>query len=42
MNNKTFFKDAPKPNFESDQVKKNDIVSLGNLTHITTVQLVNL
>ena len=34
MNNETFFKDVSKPNFEPDQGKENEIVSLGNSNNI--------
>ena len=34
MNKKTFFKDASKPNFESDQGKESEVVSLRNLNKL--------
>ena len=40
MNKKTFFKDASKPNFESDQGKKSEVASLGNLNNIASEQLI--
>ena len=42
MNNKTFFKDASKPNFEHDQGKENEIVPLGNLNNIAAEQLITV
>ena len=42
MHNKTFFKDASKPNFEPDQGKENENVSLGNLNNIAAEQLVTV
>ena len=42
MNNKTYFKDASKPNFEPDQSNENEIVSLGNLKNIAAEQLITI
>ena len=42
MNNKTYFKDASKPNFEPDQSNENEIVSLGNLNNIAAEQLITV
>ena len=42
MNNKTFFKDASKPNFEPYQGKENEIVSLVKLNNIAAKHLVTV
>ena len=42
MNNKTFCKDVSKPNFEPDQGKENEIVSLGNSNNIAAEQLITV
>ena len=42
MNNKTFFKDASKTNFEPYQGKENEIVSLVKLNNIAAKQLVTV
>ena len=42
MNNKTYFKDASKPNCEPDPGNENEIVSLGNLNNITAEQLLTV
>ena len=42
INNKTFFKDALKPNFELDQGKESEIVSLRNLNNVAAQQLIKV
>ena len=40
MNKKTFFKDASKPNFESDQGKESEVVSMKNLNKFAAELLI--
>lgn len=40
MNNKTFFRDVRIPNFEHDQGKETEIVSLGKLNNIKSGPLI--